>query len=105
MGIAAASPRRDALVDGLQPVAVAARVGFALALLFDYLRLGLGEERRIAELLRELFQIGVEPADLLGEPRLLLRQVDHIADAQDQRRALDDRRDPTRRHGLDRLDP
>src|SRR3954452_7993946 len=100
-----ASPGREAVVDGLQPVAVAARVGFALALLLDHLGLGLGEKRRVAELLGEFFQIGIEPADLLREPRLLLHQIDHGSDAQDQRRPPDDRVTPASRYGLDHLDP
>src|ERR1044071_4566999 len=87
----AASPRRDAVVHGLQAVAVAACVGFALALLLDHLGLGLGEKGRVTELLREFLQIGVEPTDLLREPSLLLRQINHVADKQDQRRAFDDR--------------
>ena len=54
----------------MQAVAVAARVGFALALLVDYFGLGFGEEGGVLELLRELRQIAVELGDLPEQPRL-----------------------------------
>src|SRR3954466_11080377 len=73
-----ASPGREAVVDGLQPVAVAARVGFALALLLDHLGLGCGERPGVAEFVGNFFQTGIGRADLIREPRLLLRQIDHV---------------------------
>ena len=84
----------------MQALAVAARVGFAFALLVDHLSLGLGEKGRVAELAGEFGQIGVEPTDFPGEPGFFAAEVDDFADREDQSRTLDDCRDPALWIGL-----
>src|SRR5947209_104135 len=89
------SPRRDTVVSSAQPVAVAARVRLALALLVDHLGLGLGEKGRITELRCELREVGIEPADLLGKPRLLACKVDDVAKSKNKGSALNHHLNPT----------
>src|SRR5260221_7834192 len=54
------------LVSGFEAVAVAAGIGFALALFLDHFGLGLGEETGIAELGGEFDEFGVKLRDLLA---------------------------------------
>src|SRR5438067_8857176 len=91
---------RDAVIGGLEPVSVAARIGFALALLVDDLRLGLGQKAGVVELRGHFGELGIEPAQFLGEARLLAAEIDNLAETQDQGRTLDDGRDTASRHRL-----
>src|SRR5438105_9938108 len=79
----------EPLVGGLQPLAVAAGVGLALALLVDDLRFGFRQEGRIAELRGKFGEVGVEAADLLAEPRLFLGEIDDLAKSEKERRSFD----------------
>src|SRR5258708_30142935 len=54
-------------------------LGLALALLLDHFGLGLGDELLVAELLRRLVDLAVEPGDLLGEASTLLGAIHHLA--------------------------
>ena len=60
-----AQPRQSRL----EAVAALDGLGAALALLFDHLRLGLGDELLVAELLVDLVDLDVFLGDLLFEPR------------------------------------
>jgi hypothetical protein len=99
------SARGEAIIRGAQPVAVAGRVGSALALIFDDFRLGPGDKLRIAELGGDPREFGVEPGDLLFEPDAFASQIDDIAKRHDQRRTIGDDLYGTRRHRRGRLDP
>src|SRR3954451_3640579 len=70
-----ASCSRETAERRLELVARLLGIGLALALLLDHLGLGLGDELRIAELLRGLVDLAIEPRDLLGKTGTLLDEI------------------------------
>src|SRR5262249_16907424 len=102
------SDRGQPLVGGHETVAVARRVGFACPRLVDHSRPRLGDKAGVGELGGEPRKPAVEPADLPLEPCLLAREIDDLAQWQDQGRAADDDRYAARGRldgGLDALEP
>src|SRR5436309_1783706 len=84
-----ASGSGEAAQRRLQLVARLLGLGLALALLLDHFRLGLGDELRVAELLRGLVDLAVEPRDLLGETGALLAEIHDVAERQQDRRLVE----------------